>query len=284
MERRLDMPQGMAGYWRPFTDTITLNAFDSHDDQTIALAHELAHRHDPDLRAALIAGDPRYYGHDRPDCEAVAEAAVHTIAALYGFDTAATAGHDIAAWVGRRRRPAHRPGRPRRQASSTPSAHPTAPAGVAAGRGSKMRAPAAAASKSNGQVKVDIGGVAGEAARRHARQAALPAEGAHRRLPPLRGHRGAGHRARPVAATGVAMTDAQRAGLRRFRTQRSTHPGDAATSSARRLLADVDVDAQPRLEASTHQSPPGHQVRRKAARHDRPGPTTSATCRTRPKI
>ncbi|MBY5163278.1 DUF6782 family putative metallopeptidase [Salsipaludibacter albus] len=100
VEYRDGMPPGLSGYWRPATDTITLNAGDSHGDQVATLAHELAHRHDPQLRNALDARDPRYYRHHQADCEAVAEATAHTIAALYGFDLTATSGHYIASWVG----------------------------------------------------------------------------------------------------------------------------------------------------------------------------------------
>ncbi len=54
------MPTGLSGYWRPATDTITLNAADSHGGQVAMGAHELAHRHDPDLRSALPERDPQY--------------------------------------------------------------------------------------------------------------------------------------------------------------------------------------------------------------------------------
>ncbi len=58
VEYRDGMPPGLSGYWRPATDTITLNAADTHGDQVATLAHELAHRHDPQLRDALDAPRP----------------------------------------------------------------------------------------------------------------------------------------------------------------------------------------------------------------------------------
>lgn len=63
------------------------------------LAHELAHREDPELVAAHVAGDRAYYTHNRPDCEAVAEAAAHTISARFGHDiTGHSAGYS-AGWI-----------------------------------------------------------------------------------------------------------------------------------------------------------------------------------------
>lgn len=99
IDYRSGMPAGLSSYWRPWNDTITLNTTLSHGEQTLTLGHELAHREDPDLRAALDARDPRYYAHHRGDCEATAEAAAHTIAALHGFDTTAASSHYIATWV-----------------------------------------------------------------------------------------------------------------------------------------------------------------------------------------
>jgi hypothetical protein len=63
------------------------------------LAHELAHRQEPELIRASQVGEAGYYLHNRADCEAVAEAAAHAISARYGFDITGHSAGYIASWV-----------------------------------------------------------------------------------------------------------------------------------------------------------------------------------------
>jgi antirestriction protein ArdC len=90
---------GVAGYYQRETDRIVLDAGASLGERVATLAHELAHREDPELIAAHKAGDRSYYAHNRPDCEAVAEAAAHTISARFGFDLTAHSAGYIAGWI-----------------------------------------------------------------------------------------------------------------------------------------------------------------------------------------
>lgn len=90
---------GLSGYYRRDGDTVVVSSATSAGERAATLAHELAHREDPELIAAHDAGDGAFYAHNRSDCEAVAEASAHAISARFGHDiTAASAGY-IAAWV-----------------------------------------------------------------------------------------------------------------------------------------------------------------------------------------
>ena len=93
------LPQGLAGYYQREADRIVLDAGASPGERLATLAHELAHREDPKLIAAHAAGDRGYYAHNRPDCEAVAEAAAHTISARFGHDITGHSAGYIAGWV-----------------------------------------------------------------------------------------------------------------------------------------------------------------------------------------
>ncbi len=93
------LPEGLSGYYQRDGDRIVLDAGASPGERLATLAHELAHREDPDLIAAHEAGDRRYYTHNRPDCEAVAEAAAHTISARFGHDITGHAAGYIAGWI-----------------------------------------------------------------------------------------------------------------------------------------------------------------------------------------
>ena len=90
---------GLAGYYQREGDRIVLSQSSSEGERTATLAHELAHREDPELIAAHEAGDRSYYAHNRPDCEAVAEAAAHTISARFGHDITGHAAGYIAGWI-----------------------------------------------------------------------------------------------------------------------------------------------------------------------------------------
>lgn len=91
---------GLAGTYQRDSDRITLAAGLSPGEQVATLAHELAHREDPELARAHTAGDRGYYAHNRADCEAVAEAAAHVISARFGHDITSHAAGYIATWVG----------------------------------------------------------------------------------------------------------------------------------------------------------------------------------------
>ena len=94
-----ELPEGLSGYYRRDGDRIVLDAAISPGERSAVLAHELAHREDPELIAAHVAGDRRYYAHNRPDCEAVAEAAAHTISARFGHDITGHSAGYIAGWI-----------------------------------------------------------------------------------------------------------------------------------------------------------------------------------------
>jgi antirestriction protein ArdC len=98
VERR-ELRQGLSGYYQRDGDRIVLDAGASPGERLATLAHELAHREDPELVAAHVAGDRRYYAHNRPDCEAVAEAAAHTISARFGHDITSHSAGYIAGWI-----------------------------------------------------------------------------------------------------------------------------------------------------------------------------------------
>ncbi|HEX2029177.1 MAG TPA: hypothetical protein VHF25_14380, partial [Nitriliruptorales bacterium] len=90
---------GLSGYYQREGDRIVLRAGDSPGGRSATLAHELAHREDPELIAAHGAGDRGYYTHNRPDCEAVAEAAAHTISARFVYDITGHSAGYIAGWI-----------------------------------------------------------------------------------------------------------------------------------------------------------------------------------------
>ncbi len=94
------LPGGLSGYYRRHDDRIVLAAATSPGDRAATLAHELAHRHDPELIRAHDRGDTSYYAHHRPDCEAVAEGAAHVISGRYGLDLTGHSAGYIAGWVG----------------------------------------------------------------------------------------------------------------------------------------------------------------------------------------
>ena len=94
-----ELRDGLGGYYQREGDRIVLSAACSTGGRLATLAHELAHREDPELIAAHVAGDPRYYAHNRPDCEAVAEAAAHTISARFGHDITGHSAGYIAGWI-----------------------------------------------------------------------------------------------------------------------------------------------------------------------------------------
>lgn len=90
---------GLGGYYQREGDRIVLAESVSPGERAAVLAHELAHREDPELIAAHEAGDRSYYAHNRPDCEAVAEAAAHTISARFGHDVTGHSAGYIAGWI-----------------------------------------------------------------------------------------------------------------------------------------------------------------------------------------
>ena len=91
---------GLAGYYQREHDRIVLDASASSGERLATLAHELSHREDPELIAAHVAGERGYYAHNRPDCEAVAEAAAHTISARFNHDITGHSAGYIAGWIG----------------------------------------------------------------------------------------------------------------------------------------------------------------------------------------
>lgn len=90
---------GLHGYYQRDGDRIVLAEGSGAGDRMATLAHELAHREDPELISAHEAGDGSYYAHNRPDCEAVAEAAAHTITARFKHDITGHAAGYIAGWI-----------------------------------------------------------------------------------------------------------------------------------------------------------------------------------------
>ena len=90
---------GLAGYYQRDGDRVVLAESSSEGERTATLAHELAHREDPELIVAHATGDRSYYAHNRPDCEAVAEAAAHTISARFGHDITGHAAGYITGWI-----------------------------------------------------------------------------------------------------------------------------------------------------------------------------------------
>lgn len=93
------LPSGLAGYYQRDDDRIVLDAGATPGERAATLAHELAHREDPELITAHESGDRSYYRHNRPDCEAVAEAAAHTISTRFNFDITGHAAGYIAGWI-----------------------------------------------------------------------------------------------------------------------------------------------------------------------------------------
>lgn len=95
-----DLPTGLYGYYERGPDRIVLASSNTAGERSTTLAHELAHRQDPELIRAEVVGDRRYYAHNRPDCEAVAEGAAHVISARFGLDLTAHSAGYIAGWIG----------------------------------------------------------------------------------------------------------------------------------------------------------------------------------------
>ena len=94
-----ELPPGLYGYYQRDGDRIVLAATNTPGERVATLAHELAHRQDPELVRAEVVGDRRYYAHNRADCEAVAEAAAHAISARFNHDITGHAAGYIASWV-----------------------------------------------------------------------------------------------------------------------------------------------------------------------------------------
>ena len=94
-----DLPAGLYGYYERGPDRIVLASSNTAGERIATLAHELAHRQDPELIRAEVVGDRRYYAHHRPDCEAVAEGAAHVISARFRLDLTAHSAGYIAGWI-----------------------------------------------------------------------------------------------------------------------------------------------------------------------------------------
>lgn len=60
------LPPALAGYYQRDGDRIVVSTRLSSGERAATLAHELAHREDPELIAAHTGGDRRYYAHNRP--------------------------------------------------------------------------------------------------------------------------------------------------------------------------------------------------------------------------
>jgi len=95
-----ELPPGLYGYYQRDGDRIVLATSNTAGERVATLAHELAHRQDPELLRAEVVGDRRYYAHHRADCEAVAEATAHAISARFNHDLTGHAAGYIASWVG----------------------------------------------------------------------------------------------------------------------------------------------------------------------------------------
>ena len=93
------LTDGLYGYYRRHDDRIVLAATNTPGERAATLAHELAHRHDPELIRAYQDGDTRYYRHNRADCEAVAEGTAHVISGRYGLNLTRHSAGYIASWV-----------------------------------------------------------------------------------------------------------------------------------------------------------------------------------------
>ena len=93
------LPPGLYGYYQRDGDRIVLATSNAPGERVATLAHELAHRQDPELLRAEVVGDRRYYAHNRADCEAVAEAAAHAISARFNHDLTGHSAGYIASWV-----------------------------------------------------------------------------------------------------------------------------------------------------------------------------------------
>lgn len=91
--------EGLSGYYQRDADRVVLDSRISPGERMAVLAHELSHREDSELVAAHVAGDRGYYAHNRPDCEAVAEAAAHTISARFAHDITAHSAGYMAGWI-----------------------------------------------------------------------------------------------------------------------------------------------------------------------------------------
>jgi hypothetical protein len=94
-----ELPSGLYGCYQRDGDRIVLASSNTAGERVATLAHELAHRQDPELVRAEVVGDRRYYAHNRADCEAVAEAAAHAISARFNHDITGHSAGYIASWV-----------------------------------------------------------------------------------------------------------------------------------------------------------------------------------------
>ena len=94
-----DLPAGLSGYYQRDGDRIVLASSITAGERVATLAHELAHRQDPELLHAETSGDRRYYAHNRADCEAVAEAVAHAVSARFNHEITGHAAGYIAGWV-----------------------------------------------------------------------------------------------------------------------------------------------------------------------------------------
>lgn len=93
------LPTELRGYYQRDTDRIVINRDCPPGERAAVLAHELAHRHDPELLRAHTAGERGYYRHNRGDCEAVAEASAHVVSARFEHDITGHAAGYITAWI-----------------------------------------------------------------------------------------------------------------------------------------------------------------------------------------
>lgn len=93
------LPEDLRGYYQRDRDLIAINGDVTVGERAAVLAHELAHREDPELADAHRRGDRSYYRHNRGDCEAVAEAAAHVISARFGHDITDHSAGYIAGWI-----------------------------------------------------------------------------------------------------------------------------------------------------------------------------------------
>jgi antirestriction protein ArdC len=93
------LPAGLHGHYQRDGDRIVLVDGADAGEPLATLVRELAHREDPELIAAREAGDRGYYAHNRPDCEAVAEAAAHTLGAHFRHDLTGSVAGSIAGCI-----------------------------------------------------------------------------------------------------------------------------------------------------------------------------------------
>jgi antirestriction protein ArdC len=93
------LPSELRGYYQRDSDRIVIHVECPPGERAAVLAHELAHRHDPELVRSHTAGQRDYYRHNRGDCEAVAEASAHVVSARFGHDITGHAAGYITSWI-----------------------------------------------------------------------------------------------------------------------------------------------------------------------------------------